>query len=82
MPRTTIDIDGPLLTEMKGVQRRVGKTLSEIVRESLARYISEQKRGKREPPTFHWISRPMGLKVDPADKDALYAALDADGQPR
>ena len=75
MPRTTIDIDAPLLAELKGMQSRDGKRMSEVVREALARYLTEKER-KRKPPTFSWIARPMALKVDLADKDAVQAVIE------
>jgi metal-responsive CopG/Arc/MetJ family transcriptional regulator len=49
MPRTTIDIDAPLLAEIKGMQGRDGKRMSEVVREALSRYLAEKER-KHKPP--------------------------------
>jgi Arc/MetJ-type ribon-helix-helix transcriptional regulator len=75
MPRTTIDIDAPLLAEIKGMQGRDGKRMSEVVREALSRYLAEKER-KHKPPLFSWIARPMALKVDLADKDAVHAVIE------
>jgi len=83
MPRTTVDIAAPLLAELKSIQRRQGKTLSAVVQDALARHLAEEKRKRKSPVAFSWLARPMGLKVDLADKDAVYAALEgsADTEP-
>jgi len=36
----------------------------------------ESARSKR---LFHWNSKPMGARIDIADKDALFAAIDKQG---
>ena len=74
MPRTTLDIDAPILRDLKKRQRREGKSLGRLVSDLLARAIASSD--KEEPDaTFTWISRPMGTRVDIADKEALRAAL-------
>lgn len=73
--RTTIDIDGPILREIRALVRKEGKTMGTLVSELLADALS--RRGKRqEPQAFKWISREMGSRVNIEDKEALYAALD------
>ena len=77
MPRTTIDIEEPLLSEIKGLQKKEGRSLSKIVSELLAEGLAQRRAG---PPTprLQWISRSMQALVDLNDKEALFEALDRD----
>ena len=50
--------------------------MSDLLAESLSR--NEAKKPQR--PAFQWISRPMGARIDIADKDALQNALDSEGR--
>lgn len=79
--RTTLDIDTPVLEELKRLQKRepgarksLGRLVSELLTEALARRRDEVA----EMPGFEWISKPMKARVDLEDKDALYAELDRD----
>jgi hypothetical protein len=76
--RTTIEIDDPILKQLKRLQRREGKSLgrlvSDLLAESLHRYQAEQP----PRPSFKWISKPMKARIDLADKDALLDAIDVD----
>jgi len=73
--RTTVDIDDPLLRELKAIQkaerRSLGKIISQLLAEALGR-----RRKEFPQPRFQWIARPMRAKVDLADKQAVYAVLD------
>jgi hypothetical protein len=51
----------------------MGAVVSELLADALAR-----RRASRARSAFRWISRPMRALVDLSDKDAVYAALDAD----
>lgn len=73
--RTTLDIDAPVLKELKRRQKAEGKSLGRLASELLARALAEQRRPNPAVP-FRWISRPMKARVDLADKEALYAAMD------
>ena len=75
--RTTIDIHDPILREVKAIHEREGRSIGAIVSELLAEALA-RRRSSRARPSFRWISRPMKPLVDLADKDAVYAALDAD----
>jgi hypothetical protein len=74
MPRTTLDIDGPILREVRALQEREGRSMGRIVSELLAEALSHRK-GPCEIPRLVWTSRPMHARVDLADKDAVCAAL-------
>lgn len=78
MARTTVNIDRPILQDLKRLQKQekkpLGQLMSELLREALAR-----RRAKSVPaPSFDWKHKPMKARIDITDKDALYAALDRD----
>jgi len=75
MARTTLDVETPILKEMKEIQKREGGSLGGIASRLLADALSRRK-ARAEEPGFHWVSRGMGAMVDLADKDAVYAILD------
>jgi hypothetical protein len=76
MPRTTIDIDAPILRELKKLQKREGKPLGRLVSELLALALRREK-GPRSVP-FRWTAGAMGAPlVDLGDKGTLSTALSA-----
>jgi hypothetical protein len=75
--RTTLDIDDPVLRELKRRQRAEGKSLGKVASELLARALAEPG-AANAPATFAWIAQPMGARVDLADKEALHRAMDAE----
>jgi hypothetical protein len=77
MARTTLDIDTPLLRELKELQKKEGRSLGRIVSQLLAEALAHRKTSRRGPP-FAWTIRPMGARVDLSDKDAVYRILDGD----
>lgn len=81
MPRTTVNIEAPILREIKRIQKDTAKSLSEVISELLARALAQRK-GKKSWPEFRWNSRPMRARVNLADKEALYAALEEKQLPR
>jgi len=74
--RTTIDIDDPILKEVKRLQRREGKSLGRIVSDLLAQSLASARPAQRSTVRFDWIAKPMGARVDLGDKHALLDALD------
>ena len=78
--RTTVDIDDPILKQLKRLQKREGKSLGRLVSDLLAESLSRNEAKKPQRPAFQWISRPMGARFDIADKDALQNALDSEGR--
>jgi hypothetical protein len=72
MPRTTLDIDAPILDEVRALQEKEGRAMGKIVSELLAEALA-RRNGPREAPRLTWTSRPMRARVDLADKEALYA---------
>lgn len=73
--RTTIDIDAPILGELKALQAREGKSMGRLVSELLARAL-KQDAACDDTPLREWFSKPMNARVDLLDKEALHRALD------
>ena len=79
MARTTIDIDDPILKEIKAIQKREGRSMGKIVSQLLAEALVKHKTSAKTP-RFKWISRPMRSHIDLADKDEVYRILDRDSK--
>ncbi|MGB3563531.1 MAG: antitoxin [Thermoanaerobaculia bacterium] len=75
MSRTTLDIDSPVLDEVKRIQRREGRSLGQVVSRLLADALASRQRGEPKAE-LEWTRMSMGARIDLADKDALYALLD------
>ena len=75
--RTTVDIDDPILREIKALHEKEGRSMGAVVSELLADALARRRVARRRP-AFRWTSRPMNALVDLADKDAVYSVLDAD----
>jgi hypothetical protein len=75
MARTTLDIDAPLLKELKKLQKEDGRSLGKIVSQLLAEALAQRTAAPRTSK-LEWASRPMQALVDLADKDAVSAILD------
>jgi hypothetical protein len=75
--RTTIDIDGPILRELKALREREGRSLGALASELLAEALVRRRPSRARAP-FRWTSRSMRARIDLADKEAVYAALDTD----
>lgn len=81
MPRTTLDIDGTVLDELKRRSRRERKTAGQLASELLAAALASHEQRPREP--LRWIARDLGpAKIDLEDKDALDALLNEDDYRR
>ena len=74
--RTTIDIDDPILLDLKRLQQREGKSLGRLVSDLLAQSLATPRGEGAAAQPFAWISRPMGARVDLTDKHALLDAMD------
>jgi hypothetical protein len=49
-----------------------------VVSDLLAAAIATEETREDARPDFRWISRPMGAKVDLADKEAVRAAIESE----
>ncbi len=78
--RTTIDIDDPILKEVKRLQRRGGQSLGRLVSDLLAQSLAASKAASSvDAPVFQWLAQPMRARIDLADKHALLDAMDERG---
>ena len=74
--RTTVNIDDPILKELKAVQKKEGKSLGRLISDLLAQALGERKSAQRPTRSAVWISKPMGARIDLADREGLYAAME------
>lgn len=78
MPRTTVNIDAPVLRDLKRLQKREGKPLGQLMSELLAYALGLRQQERPGKEAFAWTARPMRARVDLADKEAVQAVLDRD----
>jgi len=74
--RTTLDIEKPVLDGLRRLQKKEKIPLGKIASRLLAEALARESPGKTSEAKLSWISSPMVAKVDLADKDALYRAMD------
>ncbi len=79
--RTTVDIDDPILKDLKKIQQKEGKSLGRLISDLLAQAIGERKSVKASAKPARWISKAMGARIDLSDHEALYAAMEEEPQP-
>lgn len=73
MPRTTLDIDPSVLTQLRRRGRDQGKSMGQVASEILAAGLEKP----HEPAPFRWKTHNLGKpKVDLEDKEALRRALE------
>jgi hypothetical protein len=83
MMRTTVDIDPPVLGELKRLQKKERKSLGRLVSDLLADALGRRRhRTSSERPVFQWTQRSMAARVELTDKDALYRVLDRPARGR
>ena len=78
MARTTLDIDSPILQELKALQKQQHRSLGQLVSQLLAEALALRKHPKVSSSSLDWVSRPMYARVDLSDKEGLHAILDDD----
>jgi len=76
MARTTLDIDTPVLKDLKRLQREQKKSLGRLVSDLLMQALAAQRRARRPAPAFSWHSQDMTARVDISDRDTLYDVMD------
>ena len=79
--RTTVDIDDPVLKDLKKIQQKEGKSLGRLISDLLAQAIGERKSAKGPTRPAKWISKSMGARIDLADREALYTAMEQEPEP-
>ncbi len=76
--RTTLDIDDPILNELKKLQQRDRRSLGQLASSLLAQALKEHQQAESQCPTvtFEWNTASMGARVDLSDKEAVSRILD------
>jgi hypothetical protein len=74
--RTTIDLESPVLEELKRVQQEEGVSLGKLASRLLADALDFRRKKSAKPSRLSWNTAAMGALVDPTDKDAIYRVLD------
>jgi hypothetical protein len=82
MPRTTLNLDAPILRDLKRLQKRERKSLGRLVSDLLAQSLRQARSDVPPAPAFRWHSQPLGPRVDLGDKEAVRALLDRDERAR
>jgi hypothetical protein len=76
MPRTTFDLDGTVLDDLRRRAAVEGKSMGKVASELLA--IGLHDEAVAEQPPLKWARKDLGLKLDLEDKDAVWRILDAE----
>ena len=79
--RTTVDIDDPILKDLKKIQQEKGKSLGRLISDLLAQAMGERKSSKASAKPARWISKAMGARINLSDHDALYSAMEQEPEP-
>ena len=74
--RTTLDIDDPVLRDLKRLQKRERKPMGRLVSDLLAAALGRMRTEKPRATVLRWISRPMGARIDLNDREAVLDAMD------
>ena len=77
MARTILDIDTPILKELKDLQKKEGRSLGKITSQLIMEALTMREKPAKVTD-LRWISHPMHPIVDLSDKDMLYTELDRD----
>jgi hypothetical protein len=74
--RTTVNIDDRILKDLKKIKRQEKQSLGRLVSNLLAQALGQRQSTKSSIQPTHWISKPMGVRVDLADREAVYQAME------
>jgi hypothetical protein len=78
MPRTTLDLDASVLSELRRRGRREGKSMGQVASELLV--IGMAEGADRPAPALEWRTADLGEPlVDLEDKEAVRRVLDEVG---
>ena len=69
--RITLEIDDPILQNLKALKKKQRKSMGRLVSDLLTRALREDATSAASPPPA-WIAKPMGARVNLSDKEAVY----------
>ena len=72
--RTTVDIDEPILRDLKKLQKKERKPLGRLISDLLA--VAMRNSQSSRAGTSKWITKVMRARVDLEDRDAVFAAME------
>jgi len=81
MPRTTVDLEVPILDELRTLSRREGRSLGKVISALVAEALAHRRAGTARRP-LEWVAKPLGARLDVADKAALLAVLEQEDRDR
>lgn len=71
-----MDIEGPVLEELRILGKRDGRSLGQVASRLLAEAMAGRSAHDSPSGKLVWTSRPMRARVDLSDKEAVFAILD------
>ncbi len=74
--RTTLDLASPVLQELKSLKKKEGGSLGSLASRLLAEALTAKRAEAPAASEFRWESQAMSAKVNLADKEAVYRALE------
>jgi hypothetical protein len=74
--RTTVNIDDRIPKILKKIQKQEKQSLGRLISNLLVQVLGERQSNKHQIQTTRWISKPMGFRVDLADREAVYRAME------
>ena len=77
--RTTLNISDALFEAVKARAQAEGRTFTSLVEEGMRAVLAREIPAQRPSPLPSYGDPDGAFLVDPADRDAVWAALDADG---
>jgi hypothetical protein len=77
--RTTLNIPDALVDALKARARAEGRTFTSLVEEGMRAVLAREIPAQRVSPLPAYGDPEGEFLVDPADRDAVWSALDADG---
>jgi len=78
--RTTVDIDDPILKDLKKIQKEEDRSLGRLISDLLAQALGQRKSAKTPTKAPQWISKAMGARIDIADHEAVYTAMEQEAR--
>jgi hypothetical protein len=79
--RTTVDIEDAILKDLKKIQQQEGNSLGRLISNLLAQALGERKSAGGSAKPKRWIAKPMGARINLADREALYTAIEQKPPP-